>query len=152
MAIVLKRCKLCLQERRLVKAHIIPRSFYKPMLAGDHPPELTSNAPRFHRRRVRIGLYDKSIVCFECEERFKQWDNYAARLLLSKATEPKVILDENGEPSAYRLENVDYENLKLFFMSLLWRVAVSSHYFFSQVKLGPHEAVLREMILGRARR
>ena len=141
------RCKMCLQERRLVDAHIIPRSFYKPMISGAEPPNIISSASQFRRKKVRIGVYDKTIVCAECEDRFNDWDNYAPRLLLSKATPMSEFKDEQGTPLALAIEEVDYEKLKLFFISLLWRISASSHLFFSQVRLGPHEEILRNMIL-----
>lgn len=141
------RCKLCLQERKLIKAHVIPRSFYKPMISGTEAPFLTSNDPKFRRKKVRIGIYDQTIVCAECEDRFKHWDNYAPRLLLGKATPRNYLVDEKGKQVGFTIESYDYEKLKLFFMSLLWRVAASSQYFFSQIRLGSHEEALRKMIL-----
>jgi hypothetical protein len=40
----------------------------------------------------------------------------------------------------------DYRKLKLFLLSLLWRVGVAEHDFFSCVDLGPHTNRLREML------
>lgn len=141
------RCKLCQNERKLVKAHVIPRSFYKPMITGAMPPVMSSTDPNFRRKKLRIGIYDQAIVCAECEDRFNPWDNYACKLLLSKATPRNYLVDERGNQVGFTVASYDYDKLKLFFMSLLWRMAASSQYFFSQAKLGPHEEVLRKMIL-----
>jgi hypothetical protein len=40
----------------------------------------------------------------------------------------------------------DYATLKLFLMSLLWRVSVAKGEFFRCVKLGRHEEQLRQML------
>lgn len=143
------RCKLCLEQKKLVKAHIIPKSFYKPMRKGTTAPRITSDSRRFNPRKVPTGVYDQTIVCQECEGRFQAWDDYAAKLLLSPSTKIEDFFDEVGRKLAYRIDNVAYGKLKLFFMSVLWRVSVSSHLFFSQVRLGTHEATLRAMILNK---
>jgi hypothetical protein len=41
---------------------------------------------------------------------------------------------------------VDYALFKLFQMSVLWRAGVASYEFFSQVVLGRHEKILRNML------
>ena len=46
-----------------------------------------------------------------------------------------------------RLRDVDYTQLRLFYLSLLWRMSVSTHPYFKEVSLGPHEEVLRRMLL-----
>jgi hypothetical protein len=35
----------------------------------------------------------------------------------------------------------------MFHLSLLWRMSVSKHPYFKEVSLGPHEEVLRRMLL-----
>ncbi|MGH7931324.1 MAG: hypothetical protein ACREQV_26445, partial [Candidatus Binatia bacterium] len=41
----------------------------------------------------------------------------------------------------------DYQELKLFFLSLLWRVSESSHNFYRRIKLGPHEPIVRQALI-----
>ena len=45
------------------------------------------------------------------------------------------------------LSGIEYENFKLFALSILWRASVSSLSMFEQVNLGPHENSIRTMIL-----
>lgn len=45
------------------------------------------------------------------------------------------------------LTNLPYRPLKLFRLSLLWRMSVSSLREFALVKLGPHEERIRQMLL-----
>ncbi len=45
------------------------------------------------------------------------------------------------------VEGVDYVRLKLFLLSVLWRMGVSKLHFFREVGLGPHEGKIRKMLL-----
>ena len=47
------------------------------------------------------------------------------------------------------VSGLNYAKLRLFQLSILWRAGVSSLPDFSQVKLGPHEEVLRRMLLAK---
>jgi hypothetical protein len=100
-------------------------------------------------KRSPIGAYDRQLVCSFCEARFSPWDDYANRLLLAPYQEESYLII-NGERLAYRFEFVDYDKLKMFCISLLWRASVSKHEFFSGVRLGPFQEITREMIMGSA--
>ena len=44
------------------------------------------------------------------------------------------------------MQDVDYQRLKLFFLSVLWRAHWSSDWFFRNVDLGPHEPIIADFI------
>jgi hypothetical protein len=48
------------------------------------------------------------------------------------------------------LNDVDYAAFKLFHLSVLWRASVSSHGAFQQVRLGPHEEKIRQLLINRS--
>jgi hypothetical protein len=48
----------------------------------------------------------------------------------------------------YVIQDLDYHRLKLYLLSLLWRMGVSSLPEFQLIRLGPHEARIRDMLLG----
>jgi hypothetical protein len=52
----------------------------------------------------------------------------------------------NGKKIAYIINHYDYNMLKLFFISLLWRASASKLEYFSLVNVGPFEEKLRQMI------
>jgi hypothetical protein len=52
----------------------------------------------------------------------------------------------NGVKIALKMD-VEYAKLKLFFLSLLWRAAVSKLFFFKKIMLEPLQEELRGMIL-----
>jgi len=137
-------CKLCGQDRELIQAHIIPRSFFE--IDPSTSPRILSNAEGRHPRRSPSGIYDPDLVCELCERVFAPYDDYAQDLLLRRreAQEPIVC---GGEPIAFLYRTVDYCRLKLFFLAVLWRASRSTHDFFSSVDLGSHEVTVREAIL-----
>jgi hypothetical protein len=139
-------CKLCGKEKKLVRAHVIPKSLWKPLFHDEQTPQTNSATPIFNEKKPSVGVYDTGILCAQCESIFSPWDDYAQKLLLSKPTEEQYII-KNGQKIAYVEIVIDYAKLKLFFISLLWKAAVSNHYFFSRVNIGSFEPQLRRMIL-----
>jgi hypothetical protein len=139
-------CKLCGSEKKLIEAHIIPRSFHRINPNDKQPTRLLTNAEGRYTQKLPKGAYDSTIVCEDCERRFSVWDNYGDEIFL-KSWDKFEKLERSGEIIGYRLSEYDYPKLKLFFMSVLWRAAVSSHALFASIDLGPKEPILRNSIL-----
>ncbi|MBL4266705.1 hypothetical protein H8F11_13555 [Vibrio fluvialis] len=139
-------CKLCGKDSKLIEAHIIPRSFYEPLKESGHTPILITDTAGVYPKRTPIGIYDREIVCESCEQLFSPWDDYALKFFTQEVDIDKTIYDQ-GQPVAHNLGSWDYFKLKMFFLSLLWRAAVTSHPFFKDVSLGPFESRLAELIL-----
>ena len=140
-------CKLCGRNEPLVRAHIIPRSFYKQLMQLDPsaPLEVLSNRSDTYARKSWTGIYDTGILCGICERTFSPWDDYAQKVLLAEPPEDKYI-SVGGRRAGYEIEGVDYERLKLFFVSVLWRSSVSTEMFFSRINVGPFQSALNTMI------
>jgi hypothetical protein len=140
------KCKMCGEEKRLIDAHIIPRSFYEPLKENGQTPRIVTDVAGEYPKRSQTGVYDKEIVCESCEQLFSPWDDYAYRFLFQELNDEQFIRN-NGEVVAYNFGKCDYEKLKLFFLSVLWRACVSKHKIFEKVQLGPFEEKLRQMLL-----
>jgi hypothetical protein len=143
------KCHLCLRDKKGVDAHVIPRSFFEAMKVNGRQDYLVmaSNKLDVFDKRSRIGIYDPTILCADCEAVFSPWDNYAARLLLTKNGPEDVLKDHSDRPIARVLGSYDYDQLMLFFISVLWRASVSTRQFYSRVDAGPYEETLRQSIL-----
>ncbi len=143
-------CKFCLKDKKLINAHIIPRCFFETMRdQGDNRPfQLLSNTTGEYLKKSQIGLYDKNILCEDCEKVFQKYDDYACKILLSNnINDNDYILGPNEKRIGYKLENVDYKNLKLFFLSVLWRASISKRKEFKKVDTGiSFENCLKVMI------
>ncbi len=142
------QCRYC--ERfysKLAKAHIIPRSFYKVIRGSDKYSVEVKVKENYEKQKYwQSGIYDSSIVCQGCEKLFNAFDTHGYEVLSVALSQKKVCYDSDGQPCAYLMENVDYQKLKLFFLSMLWRAHASSLIFFSHVDLGSHEPILRSYI------
>lgn len=139
-------CQLCGEQKKLIEAHIIPRSFHRIASGAKDPTRMITNVPGRYTQQVPKGVYDPSVLCEGCERLFSRWDDYGAELFLHR-WETFERLPDRGEVIGYRLPEYDYGLLKLFFLSVLWRAAVSSHSFFENVSLGAREPALKKSIL-----
>jgi hypothetical protein len=70
-------------------------------------------------QRYKKGIREK-LFCKECENKFGKLESYAAEFFYSKKITPKIT------GNFFIFENLQYKKLKLFFLSLLWRLAVTS--------------------------
>ncbi|EPF7979348.1 hypothetical protein [Vibrio harveyi] len=138
-------CKGCGQSKKLVKAHIIPESFFKAMKSGSSPLKILSNTKGVHSKKSHIGIYDKSILCRECEDKFQTLDDYGYRALLGAECQQTPLID-NEKIVGYEFSGVDGDKLKLFFISILWRASISTHSFYSKVKLGKLEGLAKQHV------
>jgi hypothetical protein len=139
-------CQLCGQKKKLIKAHIIPEGFFRPLRSGRKAPELHTNSKGVYPQRVPIGIYDKEILCADCDGKFSLWENHAHKVLIQNFTEDLAIY-WNGQRICYNIIDFDYKLFKLFFLSLLWRASISNHIFYHRISVGPFEQKLKDMIL-----
>jgi len=110
-------CKLCDEDRPLVRAHIYPEAFYtfeEHPVTGQRVPLATMSTDGRRVKPSWNGIYDGNILCRSCEDVFGPWDDYAS--------------------------------LKLFFLSVLWRASVSTNDVFGGMTLGPYEEQVRQAI------
>ena len=138
-------CKGCKKDKKLIKAHIIPRSFWIELNEGERPPKLLSNTEGYFPKKVPIGIYDRTILCSDCEQKFQEIDSYGKQLLLADKDKQKEVINDE-KVIGFIAEEFNYDLLKLFFISILWRASVSSHKFYSRIKLGPFEERAKQMI------
>lgn len=139
------RCSGCGVEKKLIKSHIIPESFFRKMKCGGetiYRVTNTFNNEWEHKKRTPIGVYDKTILCDECEKRFSNTDDYGYRMLFENKQNEIIIENQRF----YVIKNIDYKLTKLFFISILWRASVSNDECFCRVKLGAIEQVAKKHI------
>lgn len=145
-----KPCQFCGEEKPLVKSHIIPRSFYELPLFRQKAPKkalsIISDSENWGPKRQPSGLYDTQLFCEDCEKKFMVYDDYAFKLLYKKRGLRKEWRNREGQVIAEYYESYDYGNLKLFFLSVLFRAGISQHDFFQHVTLGPYLDILKETI------
>lgn len=139
-------CRGCRESRKLIRAHIIPQAFFTPLRGTDgEAPRLLSNIEGTFAKRIPIGVYDRSILCRECEDRFAIADDYGQRLLLQEEEGHQPVF-HGRDIVGWTVPDFEPELLKRFFLSVLWRASVSTHDFYKKVYLGPFEEIVRSLL------
>lgn len=82
------------------------------------------------------------MLCKNCEQRLSVVEQYVNNMINGGA-----LLEINSQQKYLQISKIDYNKLKIFQLSILWRAGVSRLEPFSTVELGPHEHQLRKMIL-----
>lgn len=136
-------CRLCLANvKQLRNSHIVPEFFYKEIYGDKKQFMVFSDR---HARPVMApqqkGLR-QHLLCQSCETHFSRWETYAARILRGPWS------GVNDHPDHTEYTGVAYDLLKLFLLSILWRMSITDRPGFAAVQLGPvHEERIRMMLL-----
>lgn len=138
-------CKGCGEEKNLIRAHIIPESFFVGLRDGAKPTKIISNTPGVYPKKSPIGVYDINTLCRECEDQFQDLDDYGFKVLIQNESQLEKLYDK-GELVGYRINDINFKRLKIFFISILWRASISKNYFFNGVDLGALENQAKQII------
>lgn len=134
-------CALCLAEKELRKSHVIPEFMYESLYDDIHRFHVLSRDPNKLNSMQQKGLREP-LLCGNCEQQFSLYERYVSLLFRGGLN---LEYERHGE--LISIKNVDYKNLRLFQLSVLWRASVSTLPFFSQISLGQHQEHLRRMLL-----
>lgn len=151
-------CKLCLKEKPLLKkSHIIPDFIYRDgkVYHKDHSIHKVNIGEIFKGLQNKKGIqysgeYDGNILCQYCDGVvIKRYEDYAKKIIWGgQKLSPDETFSLSFPPGEVVVGNIDYEKLKLFFLSILWRAAISTRPFFKEVNLEKWKLEeLRKMIL-----
>src|SRR5207302_215044 len=100
-----------------------------------------SSNPEKRDATLQQGVRER-LLCQQCETRFSRHEGYFKRAFFNGG------IGESADDGRYlRLRGLDYKGIKLLFLSIVWRMGVSSLDLFREVKLGPHQEKLRTMLL-----
>jgi hypothetical protein len=138
-------CAGCGYEKKLVRSPVVPRSFFDDL--NDFSAvslKIYADTGDGYPKRSPIGIYDKEILCGECELMFQDLDNYAHRVLIGDVVSEE--LGDKDRPIALLLKNVDVRKLEKFMASVLWRASISGHDFYKRVELGPYLDAFKRIV------
>jgi len=149
-------CKLCNEEKKLIKSHIIPDFMYKDLYDENHKlnkfsPDLLASGKK-KKERPSLGEYESGLLCEKCDNVvIGKYEYYASKTLYGG----KLPINESPVFKNYinlqdvefiHCKNINYNKFKLFLLSILWRASISKRNLFSDVYLGIHEDTIRKMI------
>ena len=151
-------CKLTLKPGKFVKSHLIPLAFSAPS-EGCY---FIDGAPGGRPTRRPTSWYDRELVTRSGEDILADLDSFAAtelrkaRLVWSgwrkeRELKENIIPYPNSEMLVRLVPDMDVLKLRVFFLSLLWRVAASDMPQNSNIILQKHELEkLRLMVFNKS--
>lgn len=138
----MNRCKFCrLEVAQKVEAHIIPKAIFLDVKQDNE--QLYEMGVRGNKKRRPIGVWDSSIWCLKCENKYTRIDTKGIEIIRCLQKEKcgtsltKDVRTSGGNTS-------DLHDFALF---VLWRASTASVPFYSSVQLGPIEERLRTALI-----
>jgi hypothetical protein len=145
-------CQLCKKEKELIgRSHIWPSFMYNNMKDEKGRLYVINSEDPTRHHTVQSGSHQGGIFCSECDNvRLGQLERYASNNLYRKdfvdGDEFKIFSVPNGV-EIIRCEKLEYNQFKLFLLSLLWRASISTETVFENFKLSAaEEEFLRQSI------
>jgi len=138
-----QRCRLCLNEAPLCNSHIIPEWCFKCIYDETHHALHIVPDPDEPTIKIQKGLRER-LLCSRCEGQFATYEKYVREIIFG-GTELLISQQDN----ALHINECDYEKLKLFQLSILWRAGIANGKDFENVNLGPHEEIIHKMLFDR---
>lgn len=137
------KCKLCGTNTVVCNSHIIPEFFYLPMYIKKrkifeiHPQ--IDKKDKTHQKGLREHL-----LCKKCEIKLSGYETYVSGIYKKITYNNNALLFSGG----LNFTNLDYKKFKNCYLSILWRMSISSIEFCKNFKLdGNDEETLRNFIL-----
>jgi len=134
-------CRLCLASSELQESHIIPRAIIK--LIRDEG--LDKRFYKLHNKLTKT-IQDgpkEYLLCSDCEQKIGRYERYFIEAV--HFSKHGIEIKHNRQFAL--IENLDYRKIKLFFLSLLWRMSISSLPEFENVRIGDNEETIRKMLV-----
>lgn len=136
----MKICKFCDTDKSLIKAHIIPKGFFKNQLESSK--KQLSQALMHNRdgkdpcfKTVRNnGYYDDGILCYNCDKKFGVYEQILIEFLKD--------FKSTGAISKYK-----YSEVKTAILGILWKAHTTTYRAFNAINLEQSYAEILYTIL-----
>lgn len=138
-------CEHCGNNGNLIKAHIIPECFWNAENNSVGPLAIFSDNQKSRPLRSNIGVYDENILCNECEDKFREFDEHGCKTLLQ---EKGILTLGEGGAKGISYDKADGSKLHKFITFVAWRASRSQHSYFSRVSIGKYEDLLKRSFNG----
>ena len=138
-------CALCKSTSALRDSHVLPEFLYRELYDNKHRFSGITGVGTKGRSLLQKGLRER-LLCDDCEQFFN--DSFEKPFLanwIDSCPLPEVWKNEDSSIDVC----VDYTNLKLFHISVIFRMSVSTIPSYNEVDLGPYTDVFRDMLLKR---
>jgi hypothetical protein len=131
-------CQYCNNERSLISAHIIPKSFWNIDKEDGGPLAVLNSRSNWKPQRSQQGEYDRNILCEACDNKLGVLDQHAYENLVNVQGTP-IVNSERAR--AIKYESADAKTIHAFVASVAWRSSKSKRDFSTRINLGPYEKI-----------
>lgn len=123
-------CKLCLMQRELCDSHALPDSAFKYIFRQSQGKAIVLTDDSKTPIDYSSDSWSQYLLCYDCEQKLgRNFDEYGI----------KVFRGEKGKArkgdTGITFSEVDKQRLRMFFLSLLWRISVSTHDAYRNIDL-----------------
>lgn len=137
-------CRLCKKNKKLINSHVLPEFLYKPLYDEDHEFNLIKLKGGKIAQKLNKGVYEK-LLCEHCDNIIiGEYEDLAAKVLFGDRKKEIEIIKTNF---GHLIKGLNYKLFKLFQISLIWRISLTSRPEFKKINLGPHQEKMRIMLL-----
>lgn len=114
-------CLIC-NDKKTIKAHLIPQVFCKEVQVGKGHATSVKVDGSFHV--TQSGTFDKGILCASCDGKLGKLEEYAAEVLKS------IRLQSKGLDFGIKvMEGVDKHKMARFCAGVLWKYSITQEYY-----------------------
>jgi len=119
---------------------MVPRGFAR-RIKGDQKHNLKISMNEVGA--THHGVYDKHILCQDCDGKLGELDDYALNVCRRFPKEHSF-----GSDGMFEMRNIDGDKFATFILSVLWRASISSRPEFRKVSLGSFCNQAHDVIFG----
>ena len=134
-------CRLCGASSGLRESHIFPKCFIR-LVRRETTDNRFYEMSRETSRLVQDGPKEH-LLCGQCEQQLGRYEKYSKEAFHESRHGIQVL---DGGPWV-TITGLDYRKTKLFLLSVIYRMSVSSLRQFKDVALGEYEDVVRRMLI-----
>ncbi|WP_287602933.1 hypothetical protein [Thiothrix sp.] len=87
-------------------------------------------------RKLQSAIYDRNILCHQCEEITSHLDDYGIRIFRDRLSSFEIAMPGMATEKIIIYENIDKAKLRRFLASVLWRISVSNQLELKDVSIG----------------
>lgn len=125
-------CRLCLRTENLCNSHALPDALFGHILRENHGKAIVVTDDLYTPIQYSSDTWGSTLLCQACESALNErYDHYGISVF--KGLQGSVYRGREG----VTFLKVDCRRLRMFFLSILWRMSVSTHDSYRNVRLAP---------------
>lgn len=126
-------CLLCNNVAELCESHALPNSAFNYIFRKSAGKAIVITDDAITPTHHSSDSWKIALLCADCESKLNLgYDRYGIDIIRGHIARTK-----RGQ-TGITFANIDRQRLRMFFLSILWRISISSHVSYSNIDL-PHE-------------